>query len=54
MGFLDWFTGGQSKHPVFGKITDGYDVVVAISKVATNNDNPRVPIMMESITIEGL
>merc|ERR1712072_948781 len=24
---LDWFSGGQSKHPVFGKIIEGYAVV---------------------------
>merc|ERR1711979_51342 len=30
---LDWFSPGASKHPVFGKITDGYDVCVKISKV---------------------
>merc|ERR1719224_36 len=30
---LDWFSGGSSKHPVFGQITEGYDVVVQISKV---------------------
>merc|ERR1719311_1741904 len=23
---LDWFSPGQSKHPVFGKVTAGYDV----------------------------
>merc|ERR1719217_432421 len=38
--FLDWFSPGESKHPVFGKITTGYDVCVAISKVRTLNDNP--------------
>merc|ERR1712054_122 len=37
---LDWFSPGQSKHPVFGKITSGMDVVVAISKVKTRADNP--------------
>merc|ERR1719504_553482 len=39
---LDWFTGGQSKHPVFGKLVskDDYKVAVAISKVRTQNDNP--------------
>merc|ERR1719416_328453 len=31
--FMDWFSPGQSKHPVFGKITEGYDVAEAISKV---------------------
>ena len=24
---LDWFTPGASKHPVFGKVTEGLDVV---------------------------
>jgi cyclophilin family peptidyl-prolyl cis-trans isomerase len=51
---LDWFSGGQSKHPVFGKILTGMDVVTKISKVKTNNDNPTVPIKMNSITIAGL
>merc|ERR1712151_787725 len=37
---LDWFTGGSSKHPVFGQVFEGYDVVEAISKVKTRNDNP--------------
>merc|ERR1712093_62984 len=48
--FLDWFSPGQSKHPVFGKITKGLDIVVAISKVQTRNDNPVQPIKMNSIT----
>jgi len=51
---LDWFSPGNSKHPVFGKISDGYDVVVAISKVKTRSDNPVVPIKMNSVTITGL
>lgn len=51
---LDWFSPGASKHPVFGKITAGYDVVVAISKVPTRDDNPVTPIMMNSITITGI
>ena len=51
---LDWFSPGQSKHPVFGQIIEGYDLCVKISKVTTNNDNPKTPIMMQSITIEGL
>mmetsp|Transcript_90029 Transcript_90029/g.160281 ORF Transcript_90029/g.160281 Transcript_90029/m.160281 type:complete len:221 (+) Transcript_90029:54-716(+) len=52
--FLDWFSPGQSKHPVFGKVTDGMDVCVAISKVPTSSDCPKTPIMMKSITIEGV
>merc|ERR1712060_245477 len=50
---LDWFSPGPSKHPVFGKITSGMDVVTAISKVPTRNDNPVTPIKMNSITISG-
>merc|ERR1712061_156776 len=50
---LDWFSPGESKHPVFGKIIEGYDVCVAISKAPTRNDNPVTPIKMNSITIEG-
>ena len=50
---LDWLTGGPSKHPVFGKITEGYDVVVKISRVPTENDDPITPIKMNSITITG-
>merc|ERR1712187_925298 len=51
---LDWFSPGESKHPVFGKVTSGYDVVVAISKVQTKDDNPVTPIKMNSITISGV
>jgi len=51
---LDWFSGGQSKHPVFGQVVEGYDLCVKISKVPTRNDNPAEPIMMKSITIEGV
>mmetsp|Transcript_109004 Transcript_109004/g.198561 ORF Transcript_109004/g.198561 Transcript_109004/m.198561 type:complete len:189 (+) Transcript_109004:99-665(+) len=51
--FLDWFSPGESKHPVFGKITKGYDsVVVKITKVPTSNDCPRTPICMNSIEIK--
>jgi len=52
--FLDWFSGGQSKHPVFGKIIQGMDVVTAISQVKTVRDNPVEPIKMLSITVTGL
>merc|ERR1712087_52871 len=51
---LDWFSPGQSKHPVFGKVTEGMDVAVAISKVPTRNDNPKEPIKMNKITISNL
>jgi cyclophilin family peptidyl-prolyl cis-trans isomerase len=50
---LDWFSPGPSKHPVFGKVLSGMDVVTAISKVKTKRDNPVNPIKMNSIIVEG-
>lgn len=43
----------SSKHPVFGRVTDGMDVVDAISKVDTGERNlPVSPVIINSITIE--
>ena len=50
--FLDWFSPGASKHPVFGKVTDGMDVVNAISKARTSSDRPVTPIRVNSVTID--
>merc|ERR1712107_729488 len=52
--FLDWFSPGDSKHPVFGKLCDkeSFDVAVAISKVRTRDDVPVEPIRMNTITIQ--
>ncbi len=51
--FLDWFSPGQSKHPVFGKITDGMEVVNAIGTTQTGaQDRPATPVKVERITIE--
>jgi len=52
--FLDWHSGGASKHPVFGKINKNYELVVSMSQVKTNQDNPATPIKMESVTIRNL
>ena len=52
--FLDWFSPGQSRHPVFGQVTSGMEVVTAISKVQTSSDKPVVPVVMTSIKISGL
>jgi len=53
--FLDWFDKSTpSQHPVFGRVTEGYDVAKKISEVRTVRDSPVKPIQMKSITIEGL
>jgi peptidylprolyl isomerase len=50
--FLDWFTPGASKHPVFGKIVSGADVVKKIETSATDgNDRPKIPIQVKSISL---
>jgi cyclophilin family peptidyl-prolyl cis-trans isomerase len=52
--YLDWFSPGPSKHPVFGKVTEGMDVVDKISKAPRNaNDRPNTPIKMNKITVSG-
>ena len=51
-GFLDYFSSGQSKHPVFGKVTSGMDVVTAINNTPTDsNDRPKTPVKMISVTM---
>jgi len=50
--FLDYFSGGNSKHPVFGKVTNGMDVVNAINTTATDGrDRPITPVQMISLSI---
>ena len=50
--FLDWFSPGASKHPVFGRVTAGMDVVSAIESTPTAaGDRPRTPVQMKSVRI---
>jgi len=50
--FLDWFTPGQSKHPVFARVIDGMDVVTKIGTTPTDaSDRPRTPVKMVRVTV---
>jgi cyclophilin family peptidyl-prolyl cis-trans isomerase len=52
--YLDWFSPGASKHPVFGKVTSGMDVVHKIEKTPTDGeDRPRTPVKMIRVTVQG-
>jgi cyclophilin family peptidyl-prolyl cis-trans isomerase len=50
--FLDWFSSGQSKHPVFGRVVDGMDVLSSIESTTTESgDRPSEPVQMLRITV---
>ncbi len=51
--YLDWFTPGASRHPVFGKVTSGMEVVKKIETTKTENDRPVTPVQMKKITVTG-
>jgi cyclophilin family peptidyl-prolyl cis-trans isomerase len=51
--YLDWFSPGGSRHPVFGKVVSGMDVVHKIEKTPTSpDDRPRTPVKMLKVTIQ--
>jgi cyclophilin family peptidyl-prolyl cis-trans isomerase len=50
--YLDWFSAGNSKHPVFGKVIEGMDVVHAIESTPTGaRDNPTTPVQMKTVIV---
>jgi len=52
--FLDFFDKSTpSQHPVFGRISQGMDVVMAINKVRRDrNDRPLTPVQVISVTMQ--
>ena len=50
--YLDWFTPGASRHPVFGKVKSGMDVVTKIETTRTGpGDRPVTPVKMIRVTV---
>jgi cyclophilin family peptidyl-prolyl cis-trans isomerase len=52
--YLDWFSPGASKHPVFGKVTAGTDVVTKINATPTDGrDRPKTPVRVDRVVVSG-
>jgi cyclophilin family peptidyl-prolyl cis-trans isomerase len=50
-GYLDWFSPGASKHPVFGKVTAGWDIVKKIETFGSGSGKTKKPLKVNKITV---
>ena len=51
--YLDYFTPGPSKHPVFGRVVEGMNVIADIEGTQTDHrDNPITPVQVISIKVD--
>ncbi len=51
--YLDWFDESTpSKHPVFGRVIEGMDIVKKIEKLGSRNGKVSKPIQMIRITVQ--
>ncbi len=50
--FLDFFSPGPSKHPVFGQVISGLDVLAKIGKTPVDgSDRPKTPVQMIRVVV---
>ncbi len=50
--FLDWWdTSTPSKHPVFGRVSSGMDVIKTIESKGTRQGRPSTPVKVNSIRV---
>jgi cyclophilin family peptidyl-prolyl cis-trans isomerase len=51
--YLDWFSPGASKHPVFGKVTAGVEGGGQGETTSCDaNDRPKTPVKMIKVTVK--
>jgi cyclophilin family peptidyl-prolyl cis-trans isomerase len=53
--FLDWWDKSTpSKHPVFGRVTEGMETIQALETHGSKSGKTDKPLQVRSVTIEGL
>lgn len=51
--YLDWFTPGPSRHPVFGKVIKWQSTIQKIENTPTDaNNRPKTPVQVIKVTIQ--